>query len=131
MYMPSFIKHLTKYEVTNQSKSIVPTVKRTIANSSYIFMTTVGQSDNKVKLFINMIIELTALLKTFQRQNIAFNVRKIPKNMVKHFSKSKKNAQILLKNQLSARECWKCKTVLQNRKSYKKALRVIGTGSRI
>ena len=33
------------------------------------------------------------------------------------FPKKRKNAQILLKSQLSAQECWKCKIVLQIRKS--------------
>ena len=33
------------------------------------------------------------------------------------FPKKQKNAQILLKSQLSAQECWKCKIVLQIRKS--------------
>ena len=36
------------------------------------------------------------------------------------FSKKAKNALILLKSQLSAQEGWKCKTVLQIRKSTKK-----------
>ena len=33
------------------------------------------------------------------------------------FPKKRKNAQVLLKSQVSAQECWKCKIVLQIRKS--------------
>ena len=33
------------------------------------------------------------------------------------FPKKRKNVQILLKSKLSAHECWKCKIVLQIRKS--------------
>ena len=44
------------------------------------------------------------------------------------FPKKRKNAQILLKSQLSAQECWKCKIVLQIRKSAEKVPSAIGTG---
>ena len=40
------------------------------------------------------------------------------------FVQKRKNAQILLKIQLSARECWKCKIVLQIRRSAEKVLRL-------
>ena len=36
--------------------------------------------------------------------------------------------QILLKSQVSAQECWKCKIVLQIRKSAEKVPSAIGTG---
>ena len=44
------------------------------------------------------------------------------------FPKKRKNAQILLKSQLSAQECWKCKIVLQIRKGAEKVPSAIGTG---
>ena len=44
------------------------------------------------------------------------------------FPKKRKNVQILLKSQLSAQECWKCKIVLQIRKSAEKVPSAIGTG---
>ena len=39
-------------------------------------------------------------MKMFQRQNITFDLT---------YGKLRKRAHILLKNQLSAQECWKCK----------------------
>ena len=63
-----------------------------------------------------MIIELLGLLKTFRIQNIALNMRKTVKKKERCLNvaqQAKKNAQILLKTQESADECWKCKIVLQ------------------
>ena len=90
--IPSFIKHLIKCEVTNQSKSIVHTVKRTDS-----FTENVSKSEKWVEMF----------------------------------PQKRKNAQILLKSQLSARGCWKCKILLQIRASAEKVLRAIETGSQI
>ena len=47
------------------------------------------------------------------------------------FLQKRKNTQIVLKSQLSAREHWKCKILLQIRKSAEKVLRAIGAGSHI
>lgn len=44
------------------------------------------------------------------------------------FPKKQKNAQIPLKNRSSARKCWKCKIMLQVRKSTEKEHSAIGTG---
>ena len=76
-----------------------------------------------------MIRELLGLLKTFQRQHIAFNMWKIVKKKKLKcliVAQKVKNAQFLLKSQESVQECWKCKILLQIQKSAEKVPSTIG-----
>ena len=109
-----------KYQCFFFPKWTVSTVKGSI------FTTIVRRQGGQLFRFV--IKEFLGLLKTFQTQDIAFNMWKIVKKKLKCFivAQKVKNAQFLLKSQESVQESWKCKIMLQIQKSAEKVPRTIG-----